>query len=105
MKLPQLKLVFYKSERWTGSLLQIVTVRGGFMFKKINISRNVINIVSGYAPQSMLSNDLNIEYYDLFSVSSKVNNSGLVILGGNFKGHVGRKGDSQENKRSIFWIW
>lgn len=41
-----MKMVFYKAERWIGSVLQIVKVKGRFMFKKFHITNDVVNIVS-----------------------------------------------------------
>ena len=61
---------------------------------KILIDKRVVAIISSYAPQQGLSNEAKDKFYeDIVSLVSKVDDDNLLVIGGDFNGHVGRGAD------------
>ena len=60
------------------------------MIIKLLVGKRVVAIVSTYAPQQELDEDVKNKFCeDLISLVSKVGENELVILGGGLNGHVG----------------
>ena len=78
------------AEMWIENVLEVIRISDRLMHLKLIVGNAIINVISCYAPQSGLSDNLKTAFYDeVFSVVSKINNSEYIAICGDFNGHVG----------------
>ena len=64
---------------------------------KFLIGKRIVTAVSIYTPQCRLSEEEKDKFYDeLIAVTSKFGDNELVIVGGDFNGHVGKSSEGYE---------
>ena len=70
---------------------------------KLLIGKRIISIVSTYAPQQGLSNDEKDRFYEeLISLTAKVGENELLIIGGDLNGHVGKDANGYQGMHGGF---
>ena len=79
------------AERWIDSVVNVVRVNEQIMYVKLVIGKQIVNIVSAYAPQVGLSAEEKDDFWDSFIiVLSGIPNQESIFLGSDMNGHVGR---------------
>ena len=63
------------TERWIDSVVDVVRVNKRIMYVKLVIGKQIVNVVSAYAPQVGLSAEKNDDFWDSF----------IIVLSGNPK--------------------
>ena len=77
------------AERWINSVVSVVRVNEWIMYGK-----QIVNIVSAYAPQVGLSAEEKDDFWDSFIiVLSGIPKQENIFIGSNMNGHVGRDAD------------
>ena len=78
------------AEKWVEKVIQVDRISDRLMSLKLVVGTDIVNILSIYVPQVGLSDDLKIAFYDsLISTVSKIANSEIMFLCGDFNGHIG----------------
>ena len=76
------------------------------MAVKVLVSSEVINVVSVYAPEIGLPDDIkNLFWEDLDMVIQKVPRSEKLFIGGDFNGHIGVDLDGSDTAHGGFVFW
>ena len=82
------------AERWIDSVVNVVRVNERIMYVKLVIGKEIVNIVSAYAPQVGLSAEEKDDIWDSFIlVLSGISKQESISIGSNMNGHVGRDAD------------
>ena len=82
------------AERWIDSVVNVVRVNGRIMYVKMVIRKQILNIVSAYAPQVGLSADEKDDFWDSFIiVLSGIPKQESIFIGSDMNGYVGRDAD------------
>ena len=82
------------AERWIDSVVNVVRVNERIMYVKRVIGKQIVNIVSAYAPQMGLSSEEKDDFWDSFIiVLSAIPKQGSIFIGGDMNDHVGRDAD------------
>jgi len=67
------------------------------MYVKSVVGLEIFNVVSMYAPQIGMNEDIKKLFWeDLDVVIQSIPNNEEIFVGGDFNGHIGRKGDGYE---------
>ena len=78
------------AEKWIDKVIHVNRVNDRIMLLKILIGKEVLSVISAYAPQQGLSNEVKERFYaDLVLLTSKIDEKEIIILGGDLNGHVG----------------
>ena len=81
------------AERWIDSVVDVVRVNER-MYVKLVIGKQIVNIVSAYAPQVGLSAEQKDNFWDRFIiVLSEIPKQESIFIGSDMNGHVGRDAD------------
>ena len=82
------------AERWIDSVVNVVGVNERIMYVKPVIGKQIVNIVSAYAPQVGLSAEEKDDFWDSFIiVLSGIPKQESIFIGSDMNGHVGRDAD------------
>ena len=82
------------AERWIDSVVNVVRVNERILYVKLVIVKQIVNIVSAYAPQVDLSAEEKDDFWDSFIiVLSGIPKQESIFIGSDMKGHVGRDAD------------
>ena len=82
------------AERWIDSVVNVVRVNERIMYVKLVIGKQIVNIVSAYAPQVGLSAEEKDDFWDNFIiVLSGIPKQESIFIGSDMNGHVGRDAD------------
>ena len=82
------------AEKWIDSVVNVVRVNERIMYVKLVIGKQIVNIVSAYAPQVGLSAEEKDDFWDSFIiVLSGIPKRESIFIGGDMNGHVGRDAD------------
>ena len=91
-------------QKWIESIVDVKRVNDRLMMIKILIDKRVISIVSVYAPQQGLSAEEKDRFYEeVISLVSKIDKD-LLVIGGDFNGHVGEKADGYKGIHGGFGL-
>ena len=83
--------------KWIDKITDVKRVSDRLMMIKLLVGKRIVTIVSTYAPQQGLSNDEKDKFYDdLIYLVSKVDEKELLVIGGDFNGHVGKEADGYQ---------
>ena len=89
--------------KWIGKVIHINRVNERLILLKILVGEKVLAIISAYAPQQGLSNDVKDKLYsDLMTHISEIGEREIIILGGDLNGHVGETTSGFENVHGGF---
>ena len=78
------------AEKWVEKVLQVERISDRLLLLKMIVGTDIVNILSAYVPQVGLSDDLKTAFYELMLTTlSKISNTELLLLNGDFNGHVG----------------
>ena len=81
------------AERWIDSVVNVVRVER-IMYVKLVIGKQIVNIVSAYAPQVGLSAEEKDAFWDSFIiVLSGIPKQESIFIGRDMNGHAGRDAD------------
>ena len=84
----------FMAERWIDSGVDVVRVNERIMYVKLMIGKQLINIVSDYAPQVGLSAEDKDNFWDSFIiVLFEIPKQESIFIGSDMNGHVGRDAD------------
>ena len=87
------------AERWIDSVVNVVRVNERIMYVKLVIGKQIVNIVSAYAPQVGLSAEEKDDFWDSFIiVLTGIPKQESTFIGSDMNGHVGR---STEDERIL----
>src|SRR3989441_2848700 len=81
------------AEKWVENVVEVKRLNERLMLIRVSIGTNILNVISGYAPQVGRSIEEKEEF--LLSLSKMVDEIGqedFVMIGGDMNGHVGGKG-------------
>ena len=79
------------AERWIASVVNVVRVHERIMYVKLVIGKQIVNMVSAYAPQVGLSAEEKDDSWDSFIiVLSGITKQESIFIGSDMNGHVGR---------------
>ena len=82
------------AERWIDSVVNVVRVNEQIMYVKLVIGKNIVNIVSAYAPQLGLSvEEKNAVWVSFIIVLSGILKQEIIFIGSDMNDHVGRDVD------------
>ena len=82
------------AERWIDSVVNVVRVNVRIMYVRLVIGKQIVNIVSEYAPRVGLSAEEKDDFWDSFViVLSGIPKQESIFIGGDMNGHVGRDAD------------
>ena len=82
------------AERWIDSVIDLVRVNERFMYVKMVIGKQIVNIVSACAPQVGLSAEDKDNFWDSFIiVFFGIPKQEIICIGSDMNGHVGRDAD------------
>ena len=85
---------------------QVVEVRrksDRIMSVKLVVDSEIFNVVSSYAPQIELDGETKRRFWeDLDEVIQNIPQTGKLFIGGDFNGHIGRRGDGYESVHGGF---
>ena len=85
------------AERLIGSVVDVVRFNEWIMYIKLLIGKQIVNIVSAYAPQRGLSAEEKDVLWDIFIiVLSGIPKQDSIFIGSDLNGHVGRDADSYD---------
>ena len=80
--------------RWIDSVVNVVRVNERIKYVKLVIGKQIVNIVSAYAPQVGLSAEEKDDFWDSFIiVLSGIPKQESIFIGSDMNGHVGRDAD------------
>ena len=85
------------AEKWVENVVEVKRLNERLMLIRVSIGTNILNVISGYAPQVGRSIEEKEEF--LLSLSKMVDEIGqeeFVVIGGDMNGHVGEKVDWYE---------
>ena len=75
-------------------MVDVKRVNARMMMVKLLVGNRVVAIISAYAPQQGLCEEVkDIFYENLISLAAKVDDKELLIIGGDLNGHVGKNAD------------
>ena len=75
----------------------VIRINDRILLMKLVIGDGILAVVSAYAPQSGLSNQMKDQFYnELLHVCKKQNDDDLLVLGGDLNGHIGCKANGFE---------
>src|SRR5207247_10589191 len=80
------------AEKWVENVVEVKRLSERLMLIRVSVGTNILNVISGYAPQVGRSAVEKEEF--LLSLSKMVDEIGqeeFVMIGGDMNGHVGRK--------------
>ena len=79
------------ADRWIDSVVNMVRVNERIMYVKLVIGKQIVNIVSAYAPQVGLIAEEKDDFWDSFIiVISGIPKQETIFIGSDMNGHVGR---------------
>ena len=79
---------------WIDSVVNVARVNEWFMYVKLVIGKQIVNIVSAYAPHVGLSDEEKDDLWDSFIiVLSGIPKQECIFIGSDMHGHVGRDVD------------
>src|SRR5206468_9833982 len=84
-------------EKWEENVVEVKRLSDRLMLIRVSIGKNILNVISGYAPQVGRLIEEKEEF--LLSLSKMVDEIGqeeFVVIGGDMNGHVGKKVDGYE---------
>ena len=82
------------AERWIDSVVNVVRVNERIMYVKLVIGKQILNIVSAYAPQVGLNAEEKTDLWDSFIiVLPGILKQESIVIGSDMNGHVGRDAD------------
>lgn len=91
------------AEKWIDKVIHINRVNDRLMLLKILIGKQVLSVISAYAPQQGLSDEAKESFYaDLVLLTSKIDQKEIIILGGDLNGHVGKTSSGYEDAHGGF---
>ena len=85
------------AEKWVENVVEVKRLSERLMLIRVSVGTNILNVISGYAPQVGRSTVEKEEF--LLSLSKMVDEIGqeeFVMIGGDMNGHVGGKVDGYE---------
>ena len=81
----------FVAEEWIEKVFEVQRVSDRIILIKLIVGQLVLTILSVYAPQSGLSDEVKDQFFDqLRAVTAKIPSSELLFTCGDFNGHVGR---------------
>lgn len=84
-------------EKWVENVMNVLRVNDRIMVLKLIFGKQIVSIVSTYAPQVGLEDAIKDEFWDdLIRVVGGVDDREMVILGGDLNGHVGAESQGFE---------
>ena len=93
----------FTAEKWVDKVIDVKRVNDRIIVVKFLIGKRVVTTVPVYTPQYGLSDEEKAKFYDqLIAVTSKFGDNELVIVGGNFNGHVGKSSEGYEGVHGGF---
>ena len=91
------------AEKWVDKVIDVKRVNDRIIVVKFLIGKRIVTAVSVYTPQCGLSEEEKDQFYDeLIAVTSKFGDNELVIVGGDFNGHVGKSSEGYEGVHGGF---
>ena len=89
------------AEKWVEKVDDICRIFDRLMMIKLAIDNNIITVLSCYAPQVGLENTIKNAFYDLLnSAVNKVSAAEVLVICGDFNGHVGKVANGYEDVRN-----
>ena len=77
-------------EKWVENVMDVMRVNDRIMVLKLIFGKQIVTVVSTYAPQAGLPDETKDKFWDdLIRVAGSVDDREMVILGGDLNGHVG----------------
>ena len=91
------------SKNWLDKIIDVNRISDRLMAIKLLTGKRVLSIISTYAPQQGLGEDIKDKFYeDLIAYISKLGEDEFLILGGDLNGHVGRNSNGFEGVHGGF---
>ena len=92
------------AERWIDSVADVVRVNERIIYVKLLIGKQIVNIVSAYAPQVGLSAEEKDDFWDSFIiVLSGIPKQESIFISSDMNGHVGRDADGYGGVHGIWY--
>ena len=84
-------------EKWVENVMNVTRINDRLMMLKLIFGRQIVTIVSTYAPQVGLDEATKDVFWDeLIRVVGRVDDREMVVLGGDLNGHVGAESQGYE---------
>ena len=81
----------FVAEKWIDKVIDIKRVSDRIMLIKLMIGETIFTVISVYAPQCGLNEEVKDEFYDsLIAVTGKLAEKEVVAIAGDLNGHVGK---------------
>ncbi|XP_057306907.1 uncharacterized protein LOC130645064 [Hydractinia symbiolongicarpus] len=81
----------FVAEKWVEKVIDVMRVNSRIIVIKFLIGNRIVTFLSVYAPQcGLIEEDKDKIYGELIAVTSKFGDTELVMVGGDFNGHVGK---------------
>ena len=81
------------ADRWVDSVVDVVRFNERIMYVKLMFGKQIVNIVSAYAPQVGLSAKEKDDFLDSFIIVLWNPKQESIFIGSDMNGHVGRDAD------------
>ena len=85
------------AEKWIDSVVDVNRVNERMMIVKLVIGKQIVNVISAYAPQSGSEENVKDGWWDgLLDVCKALPEEEAIVLGGDLNGHVGDRTDGYQ---------
>lgn len=85
------------SERWINKVVGVVRISNRCMMVKVTTSEGLVNIISGYAPQSgRKEEEKDLFWEEMNDLMAGISEKEMVVVGGDLNGHVGKESTGYE---------
>ncbi len=85
------------SEELIDKVIEVERVSDRLMMVRLLVGKGLVNVISAYAPQvGRRQVEKDVFWESMWDLMERVKDSEMVVLGGDFNGHVGRDSDGYE---------
>src|SRR6267154_659776 len=86
------------AEKWVENVVEVKKLSERIMLIRVSIGVNILNVISGYAPQVGREIEEKEEFWlALSKIVDEIGQEEFVVIGGDMNGHVGAKADGYES--------
>src|SRR6267154_2195756 len=85
-------------EKWVENVIEVKKLSERIMLIRVSIGVNILNVISGYAPQvGRAIVEMEKFWLALSKIVAEIGQEEFVVIGGDMNGHVGAKADGYES--------
>ena len=91
------------SEEFIDKVVSVVRVNERLMMVKLVVGRNLLNVISLYAPQTgRCQEEKDLFWNSVYDLMENVSKDEMVVIGGDLNGHVGKESDGYKGVHGGF---